>query len=152
MLNVFFKHIQQVTIMNIDLITRTPGLIHIAEQIFSNLDRSSLLICQEVNEHWASILRNPWFWYNRIVQNTTLSPEHLKEWMKFCEKLKKLNLTRDITPELNFIYEQLDDSKGWSIYVFANISLANIYKNITSMGIILKKLSTVIFQLRLAKI
>ena len=111
MLNVFFKHIQQVTIMNIDLITRTPGLIHIAEQIFSNLDRNSLLICQEVNEHWASILRNPWFWYNRIIQNTTLSQEHQKEWMKFCEKLKKLNLTRDITPELNFIYEQLEDSK-----------------------------------------
>ena len=110
MLNVFFKHIQQVTIMNIDLITRTPGLIHIAEQIFSNLDRNSLLICQEVNEHWASILRNPWFWYNRIVQTTTLSQEHQKEWMDFCEKLSKLDLTRDMIPGLNLIYACLEKS------------------------------------------
>ena len=94
-----------------DRITKTPGLIHIAEQIFSNLDINSLMQCQEVNEYWASILRNPWFWYTRMTQKTTLSQEHQKEWMKFCEKLKKLNLTRDITPELNFIYEQLEDSK-----------------------------------------
>ena len=94
-----------------DLITRTPGLIHIAEQIFSNLERTSLLVCQEVNEYWASILRNPWFWYDRMAKNTKLSQEHQKEWMNFCEKLRKLNLTGDITPELNFIYEQLEDSK-----------------------------------------
>ena len=93
-----------------DLITRTPGLIHIAEQIFSNLDRNDLLQCQEVNEYWASILRNPWFWYNRMTQNTTLSQEHQKEWMDFCEKLSKLNLTKDLTPGLNFIYERLEDS------------------------------------------
>ena len=56
-----------------DRITRTPGLIHIAEQIFSNLERNDLMQCQEVNEYWASILRIPWFWYNRMTQNTTLS-------------------------------------------------------------------------------
>ena len=93
-----------------DLITRTPGLVHIAEQIFSNLDRRNLLQCQKVNEYWASILRNPWFWYKRMSQSTTLSQEHQKEWMKFCEKLSKLNLTNDMTPGLNFIYEHLEDS------------------------------------------
>merc|ERR1719510_1632336 len=93
-----------------DLITRTPGLIHIAEQIFSNLDRNDLLRCQEVNEYWASILRNPWFWYNRMTQNNRLSQEHQKEWMDFCEKLYKLNLTKDMAPGLNFIYKQLEDS------------------------------------------
>ena len=95
-----------------DVITRTPGLIHIAEQIFSNLDRNDLLQCQKVNEYWASILRK--VWYNRMKQNTTsttLSQEQQKEWMNFCEKLRKLNLTGDIIPELNFIYEQLEDSK-----------------------------------------
>ena len=77
-----------------DRITKTPGLIHIAEQIFSNLDRNDILQCQEVNKYWASILRNPWFWYNRMTQNTTLSREHQKEWMDFCEKLNKLVLTK----------------------------------------------------------
>merc|ERR1712241_361375 len=30
--------------------------------------------------------------------------------MDFCEKLCKLNLTKDMTPGLNFIYKQLEDS------------------------------------------
>ena len=93
-----------------DSITRSPGLIHIAEQIFTNLERRDLLRCQEVNEYWASILRNPWFWYNRMTRNNRLSQEHQKEWMDFCEKLYKLNLTKDMTPGLNFIYKQLEDS------------------------------------------
>ena len=93
-----------------DLITRTPGFIHIAEQIFSNLDRNDLLRCREVNEYWASILRSPWFWYNRMMKNDPLFPKYQKEWMDFCEKLSKLNLTKDMSPELDFIYEHLDES------------------------------------------
>ena len=98
--------------MNMDLITTTPGLIHIAEQIFSYLDRYSLLICQKVNVYWASILQNPWFWFNRMMQNTTLSQVHQKEWMKFCENLSKLILTKDMIEPLalNYIYGQLEDS------------------------------------------
>ena len=67
-------------------------------------------MCQKVNEHWATILRNPWFWFNRMKQNTELSQENQKDWMDFCENLSKLNLTKDMTPQLNYIYGQLDDS------------------------------------------
>ena len=108
-----------------DLITKTPGLIHIAEEIFSNLDGNSLLECQEVNEHWGSILRNPWFWYNRMTQNTTLSQEHQKEWMNFCEKLNKLDLTKDMTPGLNFIYKHLEDSVTLNRVYWSAISSAS---------------------------
>merc|ERR1712016_574215 len=45
-----------------------------------------------------------------MTQNTTLSQEHQKEWMDFCEKLCKLNLTKDMTLPLNCIYGQLEDS------------------------------------------
>ena len=93
-----------------DLITRTPGLIHIAEEIFSNLDRNSLFECQKVNEYWGSILRNPWFWFRRMEHYAKLSEEHQKEWKDFCEKLSKLNLTKDMTPPLNYIYSKLEDS------------------------------------------
>ena len=103
------KSFSLITIM--DLITTTPGLLHIAEQIFSNLDRNDLLQCQEVNESWASILRNPWFWYKRMMKNTTLSEEHQREWSNFCEKLSKLNLTKDMTRGLNNIYEDLEYSQ-----------------------------------------
>ena len=93
-----------------DFITTTPGLQHIAEQIFSYLDRDSLLKCQEVNEQWGNILRNPWFWFNRMKQNTKLSQEEQKGWMVFCQKLSKLNLTKEMTPALNYIYGELEDS------------------------------------------
>ena len=108
-----------------DLITTTPGLIHIAEQIFSNLDRYSLLICQKVNVYWASILQNPWFWFNRMMQNTTLSQVHQKEWMDFCKKLSKSNLTKDMTPGLNFIYQKLEESVRLNKAYEAALSIAS---------------------------
>ena len=101
-----------------DRITRTPGLIHIAEQIFSKLERNDLLQCQEVNEYWGSVLRNPWFWYNRMMKNSTLSQEHRKEWSNFCKKLTKSNLTKDMTLGLNLIYEELEQSRtlNWTYW------------------------------------
>ena len=93
-----------------DLITNTPGLKHVAEQILSNLDINNLLKCQNVNKYWRSIVRNPWFRYNKMLQNTTLSQRHQKEWKKLCEKLSKLEITKDMTSQLDFIYERLEKS------------------------------------------
>ena len=109
-----------------DLITRTPGLIHIAEKIFTNLDRKELLQCQKVNEYWAIILRNPWFWYQRMTQNNTLlSEENQKEWMDFCEKLSKLDLTRDMIPGLNLIYTCLEKSVTLNRVYWSALSTAS---------------------------
>ena len=108
-----------------DQITKAPGLIHIAEQIFSYLDRNDLMQCQEVNEYWASILRNPWFWYHRMTQKNILSQEHQKEWMDFCEKLSKLNLTNNMTPGLNFIYQQIEESVRLNAAYEAALSVAS---------------------------
>ena len=93
-----------------DQITRTPGLIQIAEQIFSNFVIKDLFQCQNVNEYWASILRNPWFWYKRMAQKNILTEMQQKEWSNFCDKLNKLDLTKEMTIGLNFIYERLEDS------------------------------------------
>ena len=110
-----------------DIITRTPGLFHIAENIFSRLDRKSLWQCQKVNDHWWNILMKPWFWFNRMKQNTKLSKEQQNEWMRFCEKLSKVNLTKDMTPALNYIYGQLDDSETlYATYWFAIKSIGNL--------------------------
>ena len=90
-----------------DLITKTPGLQHIAEQIFSNLDRNSLWQCQKVNDYWWNIIMKPLFW---LKPSTKLSEEHQNEWMRFWQKLSKRNLTMDMTPPLNYIYGKLEDS------------------------------------------
>ena len=69
--------------------------LDLAEQIFLNLDINSLWQCQKVNDHWWEMLINPWFWFKRMKQNSKLSQVHQKEWMDFCEKLNKVNLTKD---------------------------------------------------------
>ena len=94
-----------------DIITRTPGLFHIAENIFSRLDRKSLWQCQRVNDHWWNILMNPWFWFNRMKSNTKLSQERQNEWMKFYEKLSKSILTKEMTPAINYIFAKFEDYK-----------------------------------------
>ena len=55
-----------------DMITKSPGLYHIAERIFMDLDQEKLLLCEEVNENWRTILKNPWFWYKKCRQNSTV--------------------------------------------------------------------------------
>jgi len=55
-----------------------------------------------------------------MQQYAKLSEEHQKEWMDFCEKLSKLNLTKDMTTGLNYIFGKLEDSETlnkayWSV-------------------------------------
>ena len=51
-----------------DFITKNPGLHHIVEETFMNLDYENLLKCQEVNEHWKKVLDNPWFWMKKCKE------------------------------------------------------------------------------------
>ena len=44
-----------------------PGLVHIGEKIFQNLDYQSLEICQNVCQTWKIIIENPEFWINSFV-------------------------------------------------------------------------------------
>ena len=37
-----------------DMITKSPGLYHIAERIFMDLDQEKLLLCEEVNANWKN--------------------------------------------------------------------------------------------------
>ena len=93
-----------------DLITKTPGLQYIAEQIFINLDFYSIWQCRKVNDHWWNIIMKPLFWFNKMKTSTMLSHEHQEEWIRFCEKLSKLNITQDMTPPLKYIFGELDNS------------------------------------------
>ena len=93
-----------------DLITKTPGLQYIAEQIFINLDFYSIWQCRKVNDHWWNIIMKPLFWFNKMKTSTILSQEHQEEWIRFCEKLSKLNITQDMTPPLKYIFGELDNS------------------------------------------
>ena len=65
----FLNHVVVTFVFKMDLITKSPGLFHIAEKIFLNLNHELLLLkCQDVNEYWGKIIRNPWFWYEKCCQ------------------------------------------------------------------------------------
>ena len=69
-----------------DVITKSPGLYHIAERIFMDLDYEKLLLCEEVNDNWRTLLKNPWFWYKKCRQNSTLSVYQVEQMKQFTQK------------------------------------------------------------------
>ena len=51
-----------------DLLTNNPGLQHLAEEVFMNLDMCHLEKCSRVNETWKNILANlPYLWLQKCI-------------------------------------------------------------------------------------
>ena len=91
-----------------DFITKNPGLQHIIEETFMNLDHENLLKCQQVNLSWRIILKNPIFCLKKCVQNG-LSNEDQLEWYKFIQTLKNKDLnTGNVTTHLIELHECLE--------------------------------------------
>ena len=83
-----------------DLITKNPGLQHIAENIFLNLNHVTLLKCQNVNTEWKKILESPFFWLKKCVRQFGSSSEKIKEnqsqWSKLFQNLNDPKLEKVI--------------------------------------------------------
>ena len=62
-----------------------PGLQHLAEKVFLNLDTEDLKICAEINQPCKQILENAMFWLKKF---TSLSKENQKDWMKVIKLVK----------------------------------------------------------------
>ena len=67
-------------------IISNPGLQHLAEKVFWNLDVEDLKICGQINQSCKQILDDAMFWLRKF-QN--LSKEHQKDWIKIIQSLKK---------------------------------------------------------------
>ena len=88
----------------LELFINSPGLQHIAEKIFQNLDQKSLLKLRLVNSSWKRILDRPMFWY-RILKtdgitrtqktkpdpNPTLKSQHFHYFRFLASILQKLD-------------------------------------------------------------
>ena len=48
-----------------EIITKSPGFKHIAEDIFSLLEKKNLLECRAVDKSWKQILDEPRFWLKK---------------------------------------------------------------------------------------
>ena len=61
-----------------ELILNNPGFIHLAENIFGNLDCEKLEVCKEINESSRQMLDDAMFW---IRQFKRLSKKNQEDWI-----------------------------------------------------------------------
>ena len=66
-------------------IISNPGLHHLAEKVFWNLDVEDLKICGQINQSCKQILEKPMFWLKKF---RSLSKENLKDWIKVIKLVK----------------------------------------------------------------
>ena len=66
-------------------IINNPGLQHLAENIFWNLDVKDLKICAQINQSCKQILQNPIFCLRKFEH---LSKENQKDWIKILKEVK----------------------------------------------------------------
>ena len=88
-----------------DFITKSPGLFHLCERVFLELDYYNLLKCEDVNPQWRNILRasdrpksslilkNPWFWLKKCSEMDLLPPNIKDEWIKVMQNLENPKFT-----------------------------------------------------------
>ena len=68
-----------------ETITNNPGLQHIAENVFWNLDVKNLKICAQINQSCKQILQNPIFCLRKFEN---LSKKNQKDWIKDIQSVK----------------------------------------------------------------
>ena len=74
-----------------------PGLQHLAEHIFVNLNYQDLKNCRLINKSSRTMLDNPMFWLKKFIQRG-LSKQNQTDW------IKAIHLTRDTNFETNILW------------------------------------------------
>ena len=87
-----------------ELITNSPGLQHIPEDIFLLLDWKDLKTSLRVNKSWNKILNNPSIWLKKCVQKGHLK-QHKTAWKKAVGIVKNSDLLeKNLTLHLKEIF------------------------------------------------
>ena len=74
-----------VTNSPLEKILNNPGLAHIAENIFGNLDDGKLKFCGQINQSSKQILANPIFWLKKFK---ALSEKNHNDWVNLIRSEK----------------------------------------------------------------
>ena len=75
----------------LEIFLNNPGLHHVVEEIFWNLNFKDLKNCQKINQSSNQILKNPLFWMKKLVRRGGISKENEEEWMKAIKYAKNSN-------------------------------------------------------------
>ena len=70
-------------------IIRNPGLQHLAEKVFWNLDIEDLKICAQINLSCKQILQNPIFCLSKFEHMTKKNKE---DWIKAIQSVKNSDI------------------------------------------------------------
>ena len=80
-------------------IVSNPGLQHLAENIFLNLDDEHLKICEQINESCRQMLDNAMFWLRKFLG---LSKKNREDWIKIIQSVKNSDKEKFITSYLKW--------------------------------------------------
>ena len=78
---------------------KNPGLVHLAENIFNNLNDADVEICQNINQISKEILDNPMFWLRKFGN---LSQKNQNNWIKDIQSIKNSEKKKAITSYLQW--------------------------------------------------
>ena len=81
----------------LEKILNNPGLVHLAENIFGNLDYVE--VCRHINQSAKQILDNPMYWLRKFG---SLSKENQKDWTNVIQSAKDSEKENAITPYLKW--------------------------------------------------
>ena len=70
-----------------EFIINNPGLQHLVEKVFWNLDVEDLKICAHINQSCKQILQNPIFCLGKFKH---LSKENKEDWIKVIQSQMRL--------------------------------------------------------------
>ena len=76
-------------------IIQNPGLQHIIENVFLNLDFNDLLSCQLINQSCNELLKNPMFWLKKW-RLRGLSKKNEADWAKAIQMTRNTNFEKNI--------------------------------------------------------
>ena len=71
-------------------IISNPGLQHLAEEVFRNLDIQDLNVCTQINQSCKQILENPIFWTKKKNQNEWILKAARNGYTEFVKILANL--------------------------------------------------------------
>ena len=82
-------------------VINNPGLQHLAENIFLNLNYADLKKCQLINQSASQILDNPIFWNKELIRKG-LSKENQKDWIKAIQSVMNSEKKKHIAAYLKW--------------------------------------------------
>ena len=90
----------------LETILNSPGLQHLAKEIFWNLNSDALEACSQVNQSSKQILENPFFWLEKLVRMGVVSKKNQEDWIKAIQSVKNSDEEKNVLVYLKWNFKK----------------------------------------------